>query len=255
MSVLVFLDESRHSLRGKEDYFATLAGVAFQETQYDDFCRKFIRLKARFFKREGLAEFPLRGRRMLNPRGLESHRKAEFTRELISLCRLHKAVTFASTRRFKPAQDQLPAEFMPMPPASAIALTDQCRKGLCSVLLAYIIERVNSFILETHPGQSAQLIFPSSAAAGDREISAGMMNLIYKTPYGRGFHGVLGTPLFAPAPYSPGLQTTDLFAYIINQHHAGRIALKDLFDEVESMQFVSAFQQDEFELKGVNLVS
>ena len=142
-----------------------------------------------------------------------------------------------------------------MLPASAIALTDRSPKGLCSILLAYIIERVNSFMLENHPGQSAQFIFPSDSSAGASEFCSGMMNLIYKTPYGRGFHGVLGTPLFAPAPYSPGLQTADPFAYIINQHHAGRIALKDFFDEVESMQFISAFQQDEFELKGMNLLS
>ncbi|HEX7344512.1 MAG TPA: DUF3800 domain-containing protein [bacterium] len=252
---MVFLDESRCQPKGKEDYFATLAGVAFEEAQYDDFCRKFFRLKAKFFKLDGLAEFPLRGRRMLNPRAFESYRKAEFIRELFSLCRLHKVVTFGSTRLFQPAQDQLPAELMPMLPASAIALTDRSRKGRCSILLVYVIERVNSFMLEIHPGQSAQFIFPSASAAGDSEFSAAMMDLIYKTPYGSGFHGVLGAPLFAPAPYSPGLQAADLFAYIINQHHAGRIALKDCFDEVESMQFISAFRQDDFDLKGINLVS
>jgi hypothetical protein len=255
MSVMVFLDESRHQIQGKENHFATLAGVAIEEVLYDAFCRKFIRLKERFFKCNGVAEFPLRGRRMLNRRALESHRKLEFTRELFSLCRLHKVTTFASTRLFQPAQDQLPAELLPIMGGSAIALADRSRKGCCSILLAYVIERVNSFMLETHPGQSAQFVFPSASAAGDREICSGMMNLIYKTPYGGGFHGVLGTPHFTPAPYSPGLQAADLFAYIINQHHAGRVALRDFFGEVEGMQFVSTFQQDDFDMKGMNLVS
>ena len=255
MSVLVFLDESRHQLKGNSNYFATTAGVAFEEAQYNVFCRKFFQLKGKFFKKEGIGEFVLRGRRMLNRRALESPRKVEFIRELFSLCRLHKAVTFASTRLFQPEEDQLRAEFAQWLPAGSIALSDQSRKGRCSILLAYVIERLNSFILETHPEQSAQLIRAAASTASDSEFSTVLMNFFYRTPYGSGFRGILGTPLFAPTPYSPGLQVADLFAYIINQHHAGRKAMKDFFDEVESMQFISAFQQDDFELKGMNLVS
>jgi len=80
------------------------------------------------------------------------------------------------------------------------------------------------------------------------------MNFTYKSALGGGFHGVIGSPLFAPPSFSSGLQLVDLFAYVINQHHSGRIQMKEYFSEVESMQFVSSIKQDEFDIKGMNLI-
>jgi hypothetical protein len=85
-------------------------------------------------------------------------------------------------------------------------------------------------------------------------LCASIVNFIYGTPWGSGFHGILGSPFLMPSRLSPGLQLADLFAYVINQHHAGRRELEEFYREVEGMQFVSSIAKDEFELRGMNLL-
>lgn len=254
MSVLVFLDRSRGQMTNQDHYFATVAGVAFSAVSYNDFCRRYFRLKKRFFRRGEVGARALRGKVLLSRRGMESPRRVEFMGELFSLCRLLKATAFSATRAYT-AQEKAPSGEAPLGTSqSALGLEDYCCRDACPVLLAYVIERVNSFMLETHPGQAASLVFKSEAGEGINQISSAVMNLFFQTPYGAGFQGLSGTPLFAPAAYSPGLQTANLFAYIINQHYSGRIQLKEFFEEVETLQYVSAIQRDEFELKGMNLI-
>jgi len=255
MSVLVFLEESRRTSSGSAEYYATVAGAAVEEIAYDDFCRKLLRLKERFFKRKGVAEVVLRGRSLLNSRALSaSFRKIEFTRELFSLCRLLKVISFATTKKcpLKIETEAGLAQFQL--PRSAVTNSDKYTEEAVSLLLAYLIERVNSFMLERHPGQVAKLIFRTEETHRDDVRSQAVMNFIYRTPFGSGFHGILGAPLLMPSALSPGLQLADVFAYVINQHHAGRKDLADLFREVEEMQFVSSISKDEYELRGMNLI-
>lgn len=136
------------------------------------------------------------------------------------------------------------------------AVTDSDRYGAeaISLLLAYLIERVNTFMLEAHPGQVAKLIFRTEETRRDVLRSQAVMNFIYGTPFGGGFHGILGAPLLMASALSPGLQLADVFAYVINQHHAGRRDLHEFFREVEEMQFILAISKDEFELRGMNLI-
>lgn len=255
MSVLVFVDESRWQRPGETDYFATAAGAAFEELSYDDFCRKLMRLKGRFFKRPGIGEYSLQGRLLLSPRSLNSFRKVEFIQELFSLCRLTKVTTFASTRRCSSLKQENAFADIPVQiHRSAISNSDRYSENVCSLLIAYLIERINSFMLESHPGTLAKLVFKTEEPKRDRILCASVMNFIFKTHFGGGFHGILGSPVFEPASHSPGVQVADLFAYIINQYHGGRREMKEFFHEVKSMQFVSSIQQDEFELKGMNLI-
>ena len=255
MSVLVFVDESRWERPGKKDYYATVVGVALEEATYDDLCRKLLRLKSRFFKRPGIGEYALQGRSLLNNRALASFRKAEFVLELFSLCRLQKVVTFSTTRRCSAQEESAGREEFPIQISkAAISGSDRFSEDVCSLLLAYLIERINSYMLENHPGRLAKLIFKTEEAQRDRLLSSSVMNFIYKTAFGGGFHGILGTPFLAPASHSPGLQLADLFAYIINQYHGGRREMRDFFAEVESMQFVSSIEKDEFQLRGMNLI-
>ena len=116
------------------------------------------------------------------------------------------------------------------------------------------MERVNSYVLENHPGQQAKLVFKSTGEQRDSVRCSSVMNFIYNTTFGGGFFGLLGNPLFAPAPATDGLQVADLFAYIINQRHGGRTEMSEYFEEVESMQFISSIEQDEFKLRGMNLI-
>jgi len=255
MSVLVFIDESRWERPGKKDYYATVAGVAFEEAAYDDFCRKLLRLKGRFFKRPGISDYALQGRLLLSNRALASFRKVEFVLELFSLCRLKNVVTFSTSRKCTPGNGRGNSRKVPAAlQKGIISGSDRFNEETVSLLLAYLIERVNSFMLETHPGEMAKLIFGSEELQKDRFLASSVMNFMYKTSLGTGFHGMLGTPFFAPASHSPGVQLADLFAYIINQHHGGRKEMKDFFAEVESMQFVSSIEQEEYELRGMNLI-
>jgi hypothetical protein len=251
MSVLVFLDRSRIPLKAQGDYFATVAGVAVPLSAYHEFCRGYFRLRQRFFKHEAKKQRNLRGKVLLSRRGMGSFRRREFMGELFSLCRLLKVVTFSATRRYLP--DDLKITGVERPP-EALGWDDYCRRDVCPILLAYVLERVNSYMLETHPGQMASLIFKVEAGEGVGQISSALMNLFFQTPYGSGFRGLAGTPLFAPVVYSPGLQTADLFGYIINQHHAGRHQYNEMFAEVETLQYLSSVQRDDFELKGMNLI-
>lgn len=255
MSVLVFIDESRWQRPEETDYYATVAGAAFEESSYDGFCRKLMQLKGRFFKRSGIGEYVLQGRLLASQRARSSYRKLEFTQELFSLCRLEKVVVFSTTRRNSPENEEAPPFELPIPmERGAISNSDRYDEEVCSLLLAYLIERVNTFMLERHPGHLAKLVFKTVEGSHDRVLGSSFMNFMYKTTFGGGFHGVLGSPLFVPASHSAGLQITDLFAYIINQRHGGRRDMKGFFDEVESMEFISSIQQDEFELRGMNLI-
>ncbi|MCX6640606.1 MAG: DUF3800 domain-containing protein [bacterium] len=255
MSILLFVDESRWESPGKPDYYATMSGIAVEELSYVDFCRRLMKLKGRFFKRPGIDEYALQGRALLCNRALTSYRKVEFVQELFSLCRLQKVVAFSTTRKCLPSRDErTPSELPTAFPMAAISPTDKYSGEVCSILLAYLVERVNTFMLERHPGQVAKIIFKTEEANHDRLLSSCLMNFIFKTSFGSGFHGILGTPFFAPASHSPGLQLADLFAYIINQHHGGRKEMRDFFEEVLTMQFISSIEQDEFELRGMNLI-
>jgi hypothetical protein len=255
MSILIFIDESRWQRPDETDYYATVAGAAIEESAYDGFCRKMMQLKGRFFKRPGIGEFTLRGRLLASHRAVSSYRKIEFLQELFSLCRLEKVVVFSTTRRDLLDPDK-PPSFGPSVPLErgSISSSDHYDENTCSLLLAYLIERVNTFILESHPGQLAKLIFKTVEAHHDRVLGSSVMNFMYKTTFGGGFHGVLGSPLFVPATHSEGLQVADLFAYIINQYHGGRREVQGYFHEVKSMEFISSIQQGEFELRGMNVI-
>jgi hypothetical protein len=255
MSVLVFIDESRWDRPGTKDYFATVAGIAVEESTLQDFGHKVMGLKDHFFKKPEISDYPLRGRLLLNNRALKSYRKQEFVLDLFSLCKLHGIVTFSTTRRCspevrKPEFDDFLRQFQ----HGAISASDHFSEKEMSLLLAYLIERVNSFVLENHPGQQAKLIFRMSEARRDNILSASVMNFIYKTTLGGGFYGLLGDPLFAPSHQSAGLQIADLFAYIINQKHGGRPEMNRYFAEVESMQFVSSIEPDDFKLRGMVVI-
>jgi len=100
MSILVFIDESRRQYKEKGST-VTIAGAAFEEVAYDDLCRKFLRLKSKFFKRSAIGDYPLKGRRLLNNRSLESYRKIEFVREVFSLCRMMNVILFSTTKFYK----------------------------------------------------------------------------------------------------------------------------------------------------------
>ncbi|RJP73414.1 MAG: hypothetical protein C4524_14610 [Candidatus Zixiibacteriota bacterium] len=255
MSVLVFAEESRWVHSGATEYYATVAGAAFEESAYDEFGRRLLRLKERFFKRREPGEYPLRGRDLLNPRVLAGgYRKMEFVQELFSLCRLQGVASFSATRKF-PLRPEALLEGLPGgASAGAIGDTDAFTSQSVSLLNAYLIERVNSFMLERHPGERAKLIFKQEEGRRDYTRAAGLMHFFHRTPYGGGFHGLLRVPLFAPAALSPGLQVADVFAYAINQHHGGRREMAEYFREIEAMQFISSIERDEFELRGMNLL-
>lgn len=255
MSMLIFMESSRWDRPGGGEYYATYAALGLEETAYGDFSRRLLRLKEKFFKVQGVAEFELRGRDLLNARALTSgYRKVEFVRELFSLCRLQKVVTFAATKAFPVGAAELAAT-MPLPLAGgAISGTDSGSPQSVSILLAYLVERTNSFMLETHPGSQAKLIFKTQEKRQDYALCSGVMNFFYRTPFGGGFHGLLGAPFLMPGALSPGLQTADVFAYVVNQHHAGRRDLDDLYAEIEEMQYVSSIERDEFQLRGMNLL-
>ncbi len=254
MSVMIFIEESYLPASEREHCLLTLGGAALLESRYDEFCRKFFRLKRRFFHRAGLGDYPLQGRRLLNRRALESYRKMEFTLELFSLVRLLETKLFAITRRLvtpkPPLWTNLEAERGNLDDSATVSRI----AANYQLQLTYLIERVNAFMLECHPGKKAKLVFKSASAAQDQQISAGCLELFYKSPYGSGFQGVLGAAMFVPAALSPGMQIADLAAYLINQHESGRRDLRDLYAELEGMQFVSSLAQDEFEIKGFNVI-
>lgn len=253
MSVMVFVDESRWQPAGKQEQFITWAGVAFDENLYNEFCQKILGLKNKFFKRGEIGDYPLQGRSLLNNRALESYRKVEFIRDLLSLCRLQQVVAFSNTRIVQ-RDAQGTGRVVNGKFKGKFTWTHQKQShSRIGLGLDHVIERVNSFMLEEHPGSMAKLVFQSESAIKDRERTAHLMRLFYKTPLGGGFVAILGSPLFVPALLSPGSQMADVFAYIINQHHGGRYQMNDFFGEVESMQFISAFEREKYELRGMSL--
>jgi hypothetical protein len=222
---------------------------------YDDFSRKLLRLKERFFKRKGVGEYPIKGRLLLSGRALSANfRKVEFVEELFSLCRLLKIASFSTTKKFSAENAAGSGAAEAGWPKSAVLDSNGYSEEAISILLAYLIERVNSFMLENHPGQVAKLIFRTEETGQDYRRAHAFLNFIYGTRFGGGFHGILGAPLLMPAALSPGLQVADIFAYAANRYHAGFRDIVEFYQQIAGMQFISAISKDEFELKGMNLI-
>ncbi|HEX7342717.1 MAG TPA: DUF3800 domain-containing protein [bacterium] len=255
MSVLVFVEQGRLGSSGATEYYATVAGAAIEEVAYDDFSRKLLRLKERFFKRKGVADYPIKGRLLLSGRALSANfRKVEFVKELFSLCRLLKITSFSTTKKFSVGAAAQPGVFATGLPKSAVLDSNGYSEEAISILLAYLIERVNSFMLENHPGQVAKLIFRTEETSQDYLRGHAFLNFIYGTRFGGGFHGILGAPLLMPSALSAGLQLADIFAYAANRYHAGFRDIVEFYQEIADMQFISAISKDEYELKGMNLI-
>ncbi|TKJ39944.1 hypothetical protein CEE37_09410 [candidate division LCP-89 bacterium B3_LCP] len=256
ISMLVFVDESRWQKPERTDFFATVAGVAIDENCYDDFCKRLLRLKEKFFKCTDIGKYPLKGRLLLNRRACESYRKCEFVRELFSLCRLQNITTFSATKYFTVSSEAEEAQAIGSGMGgSGLTLPGSSSQGNgFAQLLAIVLERVNSFMLEQHSGDLAKLVFKVQSDQHTSLLSSSFMRFMYQTPLGGGFKSIMGSPLFAPAEVNHGLQFADLSAYIINQHHGGRYQMREYFAELITMQFVSSFERDEFELRGMNLV-
>jgi hypothetical protein len=250
MSVLVFVEESRLRSPGATEYCATVAGAAIEEVAYDDFSRKLLRLKERFFKCKGVADYPIKGRLLLSGRALSANfRKIEFVEELFSLCRLLKVTSFSTTKKFSVAA--APETGLPR---GAVLDSNGYSEEAISILLAYLVERVNSFMLENHPGQVAKLIFRTEETGQDYLRGHAFLNFIYGTRFGGSFHGILGAPLLMSSALSAGLQVADIFAYAANRYHAGFRDIVEFYQEIADMQFISAISKDEYELKGMNLI-
>ncbi len=246
MSVVVFVNENCWKPAGKNACIVTLSGLAFAEIDYDGFCRKLINLKEKFFKRQDIGGYPLRGRLLLNRRSLDSYRKREFVQELFSLGRLQKGVVFSFTKSYQ----QSPHDKIEKPDIDLSAGQERSNE-----MFPFLLERVNAFTLERHPGRMANLIFKLEDRTQSKSISEEIMQLVYKSPYAQGFQGISGAPMFMPSSHSPGLQAADVFAYIINQHQGGRYEMKDFYSEVESLQYVSSYEVDDYQLRGINVIS
>jgi len=245
MSVLVFLDESKIIDKKRQQTISTVAGVMLTGNTLGDFNRRIWKLKQRFFKCSNMTEFPLKGRLLLNHRSFESYRKLEFCRELFSLCRLMKVKLFANTA-IKNGGNQ------PTDQSLNLNADDMGNDAGCPLIVADLMEKISSCMLEDHPGQLAALVFGQEKSMTNLKLQKAIIRLIYFTPLGRGLDGILGSPMTVHPVLSPGLQLADVTAYIVSQFHNGRTQLRDFYHELESLQYISQFDKDEFDLRGMN---
>ncbi|MBU0520162.1 hypothetical protein KJ564_14640 [bacterium] len=166
---------------------------------------------------------------------------------MLSLCRHLKLTLFANTK-ITNGSGKTEGENLLISQGGA----DLENRSGCPLIVADLMEKVSSYMLEDHPGELAALIF-SQEQSGQREhLLKAIMQLYYFTPLGRGLQGILGSPMTMYPTLAPGLQSANVFAYIISQFHNGRAQMREFYRELEGLQYISVFDKDEFELRGMN---
>lgn len=219
--MLVFVDESEWPRPRTPGGFTVWAGVGLHTENQREFFREILNLEKKFWRTQEPYDFEIKGRLLLNRRGLTSPKKREFVEEILSLCKLHKVVAFAVGLRYPSTVAMAGLEPNTFP------------------VIAALCERVETMMEEQRPTDTAVIVFDSQEDKKDMTRALEFGNYVYGTQAGRGMTHVVSTPLFTSSLVTKGVQIADLFAYALAQQNQGRANLDAYCDRIRELEWWS----------------
>lgn len=223
---MVFVDESEYPRPRTPGGYTVWAGVAIPGDNSKDFFRELFNLEKKFWKVSEPYDFEIKGRLLLNSKGLTSPKKREFVEEILSLCKLNLAIAFAVGLRYP----QTPVMEGMVEPNTYWVIGD-------------LLSRVEAMMVEAFPSERATMVFDSQEDKKDKERALEFGNYLYGNPRGKMISHVADTPIFASSTVTKGLQVADVFAYGLAQQNMGRSELKLYCDRIREMEWRSLDQQ------------
>lgn len=200
--MLVFVDESYHSLASGEA-FTTFAALCLTEDNSPILARRLFNLKKLFWKVCEPTERELKGRRLLSNRGINLPKNRDLVEQLIALCKEVSAVPLAVIKKG---------------PVTSLA----SRTDFLPEMYRQLLQRVNTFVSDNYPGQTAIMLFDARDDNTNQRIAVSFSNFLFRSPWGQKLDKVLDTPFFVNSAVTPGIQIADVTAYCVNQRYAGR---------------------------------
>ncbi|GBE29634.1 hypothetical protein BMS3Bbin04_00655 [bacterium BMS3Bbin04] len=228
----VFCDESYSSNSNIQSPHSTLVGVAIPLVKLRSFSREMFNLKKEFFDVTELADFEIKGHKLLNRNKFKNTNSDlvdqyfEFIREVFGLCHRYEIKLFSVTLRMDGKEDGLKCK-----------TEDDLR---LPIHYQFLLERINQHVKESSYISVATLVFDQMGQRTDRNRSAAFTNYMYKNVNGQRFAANVSIiPYFVDSSVSEGVQVADLLAYIVNSYREGRVELKEFFDLASDLQFKS----------------
>ena len=225
--MLVYIDESEWPRPKTPGGYTVWAGITLPVSRSKDFFRELFNLEKKFWDVTEPYEFEVKGRLLLNRKGLTSPKKREFVEEILSLCKLNQVTAFAIGLRY------------PQPPE--VPVVSQPNTFL---VIRDLVDRVETMMKESYPTELAVMVFDSQEDRKDQERALEFGNYLYGNPRGRIVSQVADTPLFSSSKVTKGLQIADLFAYSISQENLGRTDVKPYCDLIREMEWKSLKRDD-----------
>ncbi len=222
--MLIFVDESEWPRPRIPGGFTVWAAVGLETGKTKEFFRELFNLEKKFWKVNEPFDFEMKGRLLLNRKAMTSPKKREFTEEVLSLCKLNRVVAFAVGLRYP----------------ENVAMQGANEPNTFTVIRD-LVDRVEAMMSESHPDETALVIFDSQEDKKDLERALEFGNYVYGTPRGRSVSHVSDIPIFASSKVTKGLQIADLFAYALaQQNNTDRSEIKPLCDRIREMEWRSA---------------
>ena len=225
--MLIFVDESEWPHPRTPGGFTVWAAVGIPSNNSRELFRELFNLEKKFWDVQEPYDFEIKGRLLLNRRGLESPKKREFVEEILSLCKLNGTVAFAIGLRY-PQTFGMQVGFEPN---TYIVIRD-------------LVERVEKMMEERFPNELAVMVFDSQEDKKDKERALEFGNYLYGTPQGNRIVQVSDTPLFSSSQVTKGLQIADVFAYALAQQNMGRNDLERYCGRIREMEWWSEERGD-----------
>lgn len=230
--MLVFVDESEWPRPKDPAGYTVWGAVALHPSKSRNFVREVFNLEKKFWKVNEPYQFEIKGRMLLNERGMGSPKKCEFCEEVISLCKLSGVKAFAV----------------------GLKNTGNALSGLTEPIVykAYslLLERIEGMMAEDYGNETAIIALDSADEATDTKRALAFGNYIYGTEAGKNAIHVMETPFFVSSKATTGIQIADLVAYAFAQQKLGKAHIRDICGRIRELEWQSKRTDVDYPLHG-----
>ena len=231
--MMVFVDESEWPRPKSPGGYTVWAGIALPNGRSREFFRDLFNLEKKIWKVTEPYDFEIKGRLLLNQRGMTSPKKREFVEEILSLCKINQVQAFAVGLRYP----HTPTMAGLSEPNTYLVISD-------------LLERVEAMMMGKFPDDLAVMVFDSQEDKKDKERALEFGNYLYGTAKGRTTLHISDTPIFASSTVTKGVQIADVFAYALSQQNMGRPDIKQYCDRIREMEWKASERNEDGPWRG-----
>jgi len=232
----IFCDESYRRYGRHSNPHATLAAIAIPINTLRGISREIFNLKRHYFP-DIIEEtdFEIKGNLLLSRRSFKADIKTNemelrekyrfFSNDIIDLCCNYQLKVFSVTKKVISKEIDL------------LKIKPDLSLGEPYKIM---LRAVNKYIEEFYPKNIATFVFDELQRGKDEKRSLCFTRYMYKTRTGMNYSKNISIlPYFANSKVSEGSQIADLFAYIINEWHQGRLELEEYYQKIKSCEYKS----------------